>query len=369
MTSFVSESGASRVVFGDGTFDQLPDEVERLGCDRVVLLSTPGRGSLANRARAMLGSRFAARFDDAVVHVPDYVADSARNVALSVGADCLIAFGGGSAIGVAKSVALATGIPIIAVPTTYSGSEMTPIWGTTSRGQKQTGRDAKVQPRIVIYDPTLTLSLPPSVSAASGMNGIAHCIEALYAIDATPASTTAATRGIALLSKSLPTVVSEPENLAARGAALEGAWLAGSALGTVQMALHHKLCHTLGGAFDLPHAETHAVLIPYTAAFNRQAAADAMQLAATALDAADAPLALLDLERRLGTPLSLQAVGLRESDIDHAAELAVEHQYPNPRRVTKSEIRELLEAAFRGDAAYITSGAASLSNQRRETKA
>lgn len=356
MTSFVSESGASRVVFGNGTFAQLPIELERLGGRRAVLVSTPGRGSLTHRAREMIGNRFAAQFDDAVIHVPDHVAGTARNVALAVHADCLISLGGGSAIGVAKAVALATGIPIIAVPTTYSGSEMTPIWGRTSHGQKQTGRDARVQPRVVIYDPELTLDLPAGVSSASGMNALAHCIEALYAVDATAASTKAAIRGIELLSKSLPLIVADPGALPAREAALEGAWLAGSALGSVQMALHHKLCHTLGGAFDLPHAEIHAVLLPYTASFNRQAAADAMQLAAGALGAADAPTALLELERQIGTPLSLEEIGMRESDIDHSADLAVERQYPNPRPITKSEIRELLAAAFCGDATYITSG-------------
>jgi maleylacetate reductase len=357
VTTFVFEAGASRVVFGNGTFAQIPDELERLGCERVVLVSTPGRGSLANRVREMIGSRFVARFDDAVVHVPDHVAAAARSVASAARADCLIALGGGSSIGVAKAIALTTGLPIIAVPTTYGGSEMTPIWGLTAHGQKQTGRDARVQPRVVIYDPELTLSLPASVSAASGMNAIAHCIEALYAVDATAPSTEAATRGIVLLSSSLPTVVAEPENLSARAKALEGAWHAGFALGCVQMALHHKLCHTLGGAFDLPHAETHAVLLPYTAAFNRRAAVDAMRLAASALDAADTPSALLDLERRIGTPLSLDKIGMKESDIDRGADLAVERQYPNPRPITRSEIRDLLVAALRGDSNYIVNPA------------
>lgn len=353
MSSFVSESSKSRVVFGNGTFAQLPEELRRLGCERAVLVSTPGRASLANRAGEMLGARIAAQFDDAVVHVPDHVAAAARNVTAAARADCLIALGGGSSIGVAKAIALTTGLPIIAVPTTYGGSEMTPIWGLTSHGQKQTGRDAKVQPRVVIYDPELTLGLPANVSASSGMNAIAHCIEALYAVDANPASTQAARRGIELLAQSLPQVVEDPESLVARERALEGAWLAGSALGTVQMALHHKLCHSLGGAFNLPHAETHAVLLPYTAAFNRQAAGAAMEVAAKSLNAADAPTALLDLEHRIGTPLSLEGIGMKESDLDLAADLAVERVYPNPQPVTKSEIRQLLEAAFRGDASYV----------------
>ncbi|HUQ48882.1 MAG TPA: maleylacetate reductase [Gemmatimonadaceae bacterium] len=357
MTRFVSDSGASRVVFGSGTFAQLADEAERLDITRAMLVSTPGRAGLARSAEEILRDRVAARFDGAVIHVPSHVAGAARNIALAVNADCLIALGGGSAIGVAKAVALATGIPIIAVPTTYSGSEMTPIWGRTSDGLKQTGRDAKVQPRVVIYDPELTLGLPATVSAASGMNAIAHCIEALYAVDATAASTEAAIRGIELLSKSLPQIVADPGTLTAREAALEGAWLAGFALGCVQMALHHKLCHALGGALDLPHAETHAVLLPYTASFNRQAAAHAMHLAGAALEAADAPTALLGLETRIGTPLSLEKIGMKESEIDRVAGLAVEHEYPNPRPVTKSEIHELLGAAFRGDATYVTSGA------------
>lgn len=357
MSSFVSESGGSRVVFGNGVFARLLDEVERLGCERAVLVSTPGRGALTNRAKAILGSRFVARFDDAVIHVPDHVAGTARNVALAVHADCLIAFGGGSSIGVAKAVALTTGIPIIAVPTTYSGSEMTPIWGRTSHGEKQTGRDPRVLPRVVIYDPELTLGLSASVSAASGMNAIAHCIEALYAIDATDASTEAAIRGIELLSQSLPQIVADPGAPHAREAALEGAWLAGSALGAVQMALHHKLCHTLGGALDLPHAEIHAVLLPYTAAFNRPAALSAMRQAAQALNANDAPMALLDLERRIGTPLSLESIGMKETDLDRSSDLAVEREYPNPQPVTKSEIRQLLEAAFRGDSTYVSTGA------------
>jgi maleylacetate reductase len=357
VTSFVSESGATRVVFGSGTFNQLAYELDGLGRERAVLISTPGRRALTDRAKQMLGRHFVARFDDAVVHVPDHVAASARNIAQAVSADCLIAFGGGSSIGVAKAVALTMGLPIIAVPTTYSGSEMTPIWGRTSHGQKQTGRDPKVQPRVVIYDPELTLGLPADVSALSGMNAIAHCIEALYAADATPASTDSAIRGIELLSQSLPQIVANPGSLPAREAALEGAWLAGSALGSVQMALHHKLCHTLGGAFNLPHAETHAVLLPYTAAFNRQAAQDAMRLAALALNAPDAPVALLDLEWRIGTPLSLEKIGMKETDLDHAADRAVERQYPNPREVTRAEVRALLDAAFRGDATYVTSGA------------
>jgi maleylacetate reductase len=230
---------------------------------------------------------------------------------------------------------------------------MTPVWGKTSEGQKQTGRNPRVKPRVVIYDPELTVGLPASVSAASGMNAIAHCIEALYAVDATSESTESALKGIELLSRALPQIVADPQAMPPREAALEGAWCGGFALGAVQMALHHKLCHTLGGAFNLPHAETHAVLLPYTAAYNRQAAPGAMQLAAEALDSPDAPSALLDLERKIGTPLSLANIGMKESDLDRAADLAVEREYPNPRPVTRSDVRRLLAAAFHGDDAWV----------------
>ncbi|HZK78848.1 MAG TPA: maleylacetate reductase [Gemmatimonadaceae bacterium] len=354
MTSFVVDSNASRVVFGSGSFSRLPEELERLQCARPLLVSTPGRASLGDRAAELLGDAIGGRFDGAVVHVPEEVAVAARDIAYASRADCLVALGGGSSIGVAKAIALTSGLPIVAVPTTYGGSEMTSIWGITSGARKETGRNPKVQPRVVIYDPDLTVDLPPRVSAASGMNAIAHCIEALYAIDGNPLSSLAAERGITLLSNALPEIVANPQSTDASSRALEGAWLAGVSLGTVQMALHHKLCHTLGGAFDLPHAATHAVLLPYTTAFNRSAAAGAMATAAKALGGSDAPTALLDLAKSVGAPLSLQEIGMKESDIDLAASLAVEREYPNPRPVTRDEIRELLEAAFRGDADYVT---------------
>ncbi len=352
--SFIYDSVASRVVFGTGTFAQLSQELERLGRKRPMLVSTPGRAPLAIRASAILGDRVAAVFDGAIVHVPEQTAIAARNAAAVSLADCLISLGGSSSIGVAKAVALTTDLPIIAVPTTYGGSEMTPIWGMTSNARKQTGRDAKVQPRVVIYDPGLTVDLPPGVSASSGLNAMAHCVEALYAVDANPMSSLAAEQGIKLLSKALPEIAADPKSIEARSSALKGAWLAGTALGTVQMALHHKLCHALGGAFDLPHAETHAVLLPYTAAFNRPAARDAMGIAAYALGGGDAPAALLHLARRIGAPLSLEQIGMKGSDLDLASQLAVEREYPNPRLITKDAIRELLTAAFRGDASYIT---------------
>ena len=354
MNDFTFETRATRVVFGAGSLARLPVEIERLGATRVMLISTPGRSDLCRRARDLLGPLVVETFARAMVHVPGEIAVASRQAAESARADCILALGGGSAIGVAKVIALDSAVPIAAVPTTYGGSEMTPIWGMMENGRKETGRNSRVQPRVVVYDPDLTLALPVSVSAASGLNAIAHCIEALYASDANPLTSSAAIEGIRLLSSSLPRIVEAPGDRDQRARALNGAWLAGFALGTVQMALHHKLCHTLGGSFGLDHAGAHAVLLPYTAAYNRDSARQAMRQAATALGVEDAPTELLNLGRTLSAPTSLQELGMSEDDIEPAASLAVERQYPNPRAVTREGITDLLAAAYRGDGRYVT---------------
>jgi alcohol dehydrogenase class IV len=353
--SFTFESQQSRVIFGAGCLAQLPLEVERLGAERVMLVATPGRSSLSSRARDLLPDLIVESFERAAVHVPQDIALAARDAASSSRADLLIALGGGSAIGVAKAIALSNSIPILAVPTTYGGSEMTPIWGLTEEGRKETGRNSRVQPRVVIYDSDLTLSLPARTTACSGLNAIAHCVEALYASDSNPLTTSAALEGLRLLVGALPKLAATPGDREQRSHALKGAWLAGFALGTVQMALHHKLCHTLGGSFSLPHAETHAVLLPYTAAYNRDAAGAEMRSAADALDVEDLPAELLSLAGSIEAPLTLQELGMKEADLDRAADLAVERQYPNPAPVTRERIRVLLDAAYHGDGEYVTS--------------
>jgi len=225
---------------------------------------------------------------------------------------------------------------------------MTPIWGLTDGGVKKTGRDPRVLPRLVIYDPTLTLSLPPAVAGPSGMNAIAHCVEALYAENGNPVISLVAEEGIRALAGSLPAVVARSDDLAARSTALYGAWLAGVSLGAVGMALHHKLCHTLGGSFNLPHAETHAVVLPYVAAYNCAAAPTAMTRIARALGAADPAAGLFDLARRVGAPAGLREIGLRAEDLDRAATLATTNPYFNPRPVTREGVRALLEDAWHG---------------------
>ena len=348
MLSFVYQILPSRVIFGAGCLEQLPQEIQRLGASKALVLSTPEQRQSGLDMVQRLGSRAVGLFDRAVMHVPIETAEAAREEAKSLGADCCVAVGGGSTTGLAKAIALVSELPILAVPTTYAGSEMTPIWGLTEKGRKTTGRDPRVLPKTVLYDPCLTVTMPPMLSATSGMNSIAHCVEALYAQEANPIISMVAEDGIRSLAESLPVVVKEPGNLEARAKALYGAWLGGIALGTVGMALHHKLCHTLGGAFNLPHAETHTVVLPHAAAYNAQAAPEAMARVARALGAPSAAAGLYDLAASLGAPLSLAALGMKAQGLDQAADLAVQNPYYNPRPIARDAIRALLQNAFEG---------------------
>lgn len=347
--SFTYDVRSPRVVFGAGALERLADEVDRLGAKRVLVLCTPGRAETVDRVRTILGTRLAGVFDQARMHVPAATAGDALAEAERVAGDLCVSIGGGSAIGLGKAVALRGGPAFLAVPTTYAGSEMTSIWGISDEGRKTTGRDPRVVPRTVIYDPLLTLSLPGNVTAASGMNALAHCVEALYAPDANPITSLMAEEAIRVLARSLPAAVRDGANVRARSEALYGAWLAGTSLAAVSMGLHHRVCHALGGSFNLPHAETHTVMLPHVAAFNAPSAPDAIARAAAALGADDAAGALFDLAAGLGCALSLRDLGLREDDLDAAAERVVETtRYPNPRPYDYDSVRALLANAYLG---------------------
>jgi alcohol dehydrogenase class IV len=283
------------------------------------------------------------------MHVPIETAREARQTATALDADCCVAIGGGSTIGLGKAIGLESGLAILAVPTTYAGSEMTPIYGLTEAGVKKTGRDRKVLPKTVIYDPRLTLTLPPKIAGPSGMNAIAHCVEGLYAPDGNPIMTMFAAEGIRALARSLPRVVEAPDDLEARADALYGAWLAGTVLGAVSIGIHHKLCHTLGGSFNLPHAEVHTVILPHAARFNSEAAPEAMRIAAEALGAADAAQGLFDLAKRVGAPVALKDIGMPADGLERAAELATQNPYANPRPVDYAGVLELLRSAYAGE--------------------
>ncbi|WGY70318.1 maleylacetate reductase [Burkholderia cepacia] len=355
MERFVYQGTPSRVVFEWGALDRLPDELSTLGASRALILSTPEQRHLADRVKAVLGERAAGVCAQAVMHVPLEVAHAAREMAAELGADCCIAIGGGSTIGLGKAIALESSLPILAVPTTYAGSEMTPIYGLTEGRLKRTGRDVRVLPRTVLYDPSLTLSLPPGISAASGVNAMAHAVEALYAEDANPVISLMAEESIRALGEALPVVVRDPEDRTMRSRALYGAWLAGTCLGAVGMALHHKLCHTLGGTFNLPHAQTHAAMLPHTAHYNHAAAPDALRRVARALggnDAADAGPLLFRLNEQLGIAPALADIGMPEAGLDEAADLACRNPYANPRPIERAAIRALLQDAWEGRAPH-----------------
>jgi alcohol dehydrogenase class IV len=349
VSPFSFEAHLPRVVFGAGRLASLGEELERLGARRALVLCSPEQVALANDVAARLAGRCAGVFPGAVMHVPIESARSAREQARALGADCAIAVGGGSTTGLGKAIALESGLPIVAVPTTYAGSEMTPIYGLTEGGEKKTGRDPRVLPRTVVYDPELTLGLPADLSVTSGLNAIAHACEGLYALDANPVISLMAEAGIRALATALPRLVAAPADLAARGDALYGAWLCGAVLGHVAMGLHHKLCHTLGGSFNLPHAATHTVMLPHALAYNAAAAPAAMAAIQRALGSTQsAPLALYDLAVALGAPTSLRAIGMPESGLDRVADLAVAKPYPNPRPLERDPLRALLQRAWEG---------------------
>ncbi|ROZ79885.1 maleylacetate reductase [Ramlibacter sp. WS9] len=348
MNSFIYNSQPARVVFGAGALAHLAREIEALGARKALVLCTPEQRTSAERVADLLGARAAGIFDRAVMHVPIETAREAREVARELGADCAVAIGGGSTTGLGKAIALDSGLPILAIPTTYAGSEMTPIYGITEGGLKKTGRDARVLPRTVIYDPELTLGLPVSMSVTSGINAIAHAAEGLYATDANPIMDLMAQEGIAALGRALPAIVQSPRDVEARSDALYGAWLCGTVLGNVGMALHHKLCHTLGGSFNLPHAETHTIVLPHALAYNAAAAPQAMARIARALGGMTAAQAVYDLAKNSGAPVALQDIGMKEADLDRACDIAMQNQYPNPRPLERGAIRLLLQDAFEG---------------------
>jgi maleylacetate reductase len=342
---FTYEALPMRVVFGAGAAGRIGAEVGALGLERVAVLCTPGGRALGRRMADALGGRSAGLVAEARMHVPVEVADRAVAEVTALRADGCVTVGGGSAIGLGKAVALRTGLPIVALPTTYAGSEMTPVWGLTENGRKTTGRDRAVLPRSVVYDPDLTRTLPPRVSLTSGVNAMAHAAEALYAPDLSPLIGLQAQEGVRALAVALPRIVAGPGDGAARAEALYGAWLCGTCLGATTTGLHHKLCHALGGALDLPHAETHTVVLPYVLAFNAPAA---MAPLCHALGTDDPVSALRSLVADLGGPTSLAALGMRESDIDTVAGLVTVTSFPNPRPVSRDEVAGLLRRAWAG---------------------
>jgi alcohol dehydrogenase class IV len=288
-------------------------------------------------------------YHDVVMHVPVQVAERARQAAAGCRADVLVSVGGGSTTGLAKAIALTSGLPIVAVPTTYAGSEATSVWGLTEGPRKKTGVDARVLPRVIIYDASLTVTLPVGMSVASGLNALAHCVDSLWAPAASPISRAFAGEGIRALRAGLPAVVADPAGIDGREQVLYAAYLAATAFASAGAGLHHKICHVLGGACNLPHAQTHAVVLPYVLAFNGPAMPEAERRIAAALGSARALDGLQELRQLLQAPLALRDYGLAEDEIPGVAE-AILPALPagNPRPVTAGDLRRLLRAAWAG---------------------
>jgi maleylacetate reductase len=344
---FIYSGSPAHIVFGQGKSALAGEWVEKLGCRRALVLSTPQQKADAEALAARLGPLAAGVFSGAVMHTPVDVTEKAMEVVRHTSADCVVSLGGGSTTGLGKAIAFRTDLPQIVIPTTYAGSEVTPILGQTEGGRKTTVRDASILPEVVIYDPALTLGLPVGMSVTSGLNAMAHAIEALYAQDRNPISTLMAVEGLWAFKTSLPAIVASPGDVDRRANALYGAWLCGTVLGTVGMALHHKICHTLGGTFDTPHAETHAIMLPHTAAYNAAAVPDLLA-SATAIFGGSVGGGLWDFAKAIGAPMALKDLGLSEADLDRAAEIATENPYWNPRPIDRQSIRYLLQDAWEG---------------------
>lgn len=345
MRAFIHTGAGPRVLFGSGVIAVLEEELLKLGCRRVLLVSTSGQMTAISRIANQIKGLAVNVFPEARMHTPIEVTEKAIRLSRDFRADCTISFGGGSAIGLGKAIALRTDLIQVAVPTTHSGSEMTPIVGETVDHTKTTQRSPKVLPELVLYDPELAVSVPPLVAAGSGFNAIAHGVEGLYqAADVR----VLAEEGIEALVGSLKRIVRNPKDVEARSDALYGSWLCGRSLASATMALHHKLCHILGGAFDLPHAPMHALLLPHTVAYNAGSTGIEIQRLSCAVGASDPAAKLYELLRELGLPYSLQQIGMREEDLDSAVNLVMRSVHWNHRSLDKDSILAMLKRSFTG---------------------
>lgn len=347
---FTARSAAVRVRFGAGVRHAVGEEIDALGAKRALILTTPHQAATADAFAATIGDRAAGRFTRAAMHTPVDISEEATAYAREIGADVLVAVGGGSTTGLAKAIALRTDLPQIVVPTTYAGSEATGILGQTENGVKTTLTSPKVQPEVILYDAELVTTLPVPLTVTSALNAMAHAAEGLYARDRSPLSSLMAVEGLRAFRDALPKVIAAPSDLPARSETLYGAWLCGTVLGQVGMALHHKLCHTLGGSFDLPHAETHAVVLPHAIAYNAAAVPDLLAPVAELFGGGNPGLALWRFAKDAHAPLALRDLGLAEADLERAADLATANPYWNPRPVTRDGVIQLLHAAWAGDA-------------------
>jgi maleylacetate reductase len=356
MNPFTYDQLPARIVFGAGRLKEVGAEVERLGLQRVMLISDWATAAAAATVTDQLGPRLVLPWDEVAQHVPVELADRARTAATEANIDCVVCIGGGSSTGLAKALALSHNVPIVAVPTTYAGSEQTAIYGLTGGRHKQTGKNPVVLPKTVVYDPELTVGLPPQVTGPSAFNALAHSVEALYAPGNNPITSALALEGVRAIHQSLPTVMASPGDVDARGTLLYGAYLSGVALGTTSTGLHHKLCHVLGGRFNLVHADAHSVILPHAIAFNAPALPAEMARLADALGVpgGDPAAALWDLAVASNVPIRLADLTghdglLKRDELPGAAHAAAEEITVNPRPVNEADLLGILERAYEGE--------------------
>lgn len=348
MKAFIYESLPQRVVFGTGTIANVGDELNRLGLKRALVITTPGHEARGQRLVEALGALCVGHYAGAAMHTPVPVTNDAMARVRELEIDAVVALGGGSAIGLGKAIAVRTDLPQIVIPTTYSGSEATPTLGETEHGRKTSRRDPGILPEVIVYDVALTLTLPVSITVVSGLNAMAHAVEALYAKERNPITSAIAERGIASLAAALPALVSDPVNLEARAEALVGAWACASCLAVVGMALHHKICHVLGGSFGLPHAETHAVVLPHAVAYNERAVLQELAPVARVCGSTTAASGLWTFAQSLGAPTTLSQLGMKAEDLDRAVEITLQNPDRNPQPLIATDVRALLDDAFYG---------------------
>jgi alcohol dehydrogenase class IV len=347
-----------RVTFAPGACAAaVAEEVAQLGSRRVMLIASDREALLADPIVAQLEETrlpVVLRHEEVVMHVPVEVAERARTAALEAGADVIVTVGGGSTTGLGKAVAMAgspvAGVPIIAVPTTYAGSEATNVWGLTEGETKTTGVDDKVLPRSIVYDATLLTSLPADLAVASGLNALAHCVDSMWGPRVDPIDQALAGEGIRALAAGMPAVASGGGALSGIEQTLYGAYLAAVAFASAGSGMHHKICHVLGGMFNLPHAQTHAVVLPHVLAFNAPHAPEAEARIAAAFGSGSAVEGLARLRTAVDAPRALKDYGMPEDGIAKAvAPILAAVPGNNPARLTEENLTALLRAAWEGD--------------------
>ena len=350
MISFAYQTLPWNIIFEVGALKRLPEELDKLGYSKALVLTTPNQAGDGEKIIEMIGARAAGLFSNAVMHVPTSTVAEATAMAKEVGADCTVALGGGSTTGLGKALAVRENLPNIVIPTSYAGSEMTNIWAMTEADRKVTARDNTAVPTLTIYDPELTLTLPPAFAGASGLNAMAQATVNIATDQVNPIVSCLAVDAVRALSSSLPIIMKDPGNMEARAQALYGACLAGGALGTGTTSLHHKICHTLGGTYNMPHAETHAIILAHSVAYNAAATPEGTSRLADALGSPNAAQAIFDLLEIVGAPTALKDLGFKEDDIAEAARITLEKPFHNAEPVTEERLTALLTNAFHGRA-------------------